>query len=80
MCRARGMRIYGGQTDDEILPVHGYRDGREDRHGSFSSLVLFRLVAHPLQPGVVRPYLARGAWFLSHLPLERTDRIQIFWP
>jgi hypothetical protein len=35
-------------------------------------LVHFKLVVPPLQAGVVGPYLAWGAWFLSHLPLEET--------
>jgi hypothetical protein len=39
-----GMRLYSGQTGDEILPAHGYHDGREDWHGLFLGLVLFRLV------------------------------------
>jgi hypothetical protein len=39
-------------------------------------LVLFRLVTHALQSRVVGPYL--DAWFLNHLLLEGTDRIQIF--
>jgi hypothetical protein len=46
-----------GQIGGEILPVHGYHDGRGDRYRSFRDLVLFRLVAHPLQLGVVGPYL-----------------------
>jgi hypothetical protein len=28
-------------TGGEILPVCGYRDGKEDRYGSFLCLVLF---------------------------------------
>jgi hypothetical protein len=47
------MWIYSGQTCGEILPVHDYRDGGEYWYGSFPGLVLFRLVALPLQPGVV---------------------------
>jgi hypothetical protein len=35
-------------------------------------------VAPPLQLGVVGPYLVRGVWFTSHLPLEGTDRIYNF--
>jgi hypothetical protein len=41
----------------------------------FLGLVLFRLVAPPLQPGVVRLYLVRGAWFLRRLLLEGTSHI-----
>jgi hypothetical protein len=37
------------------------------------------LVVPPLQSVVVGPYLFRGAWFPSHLPLEGTGLIQIFW-
>jgi hypothetical protein len=69
------MMIYNGQTYSEILPVHGYHDGREDQYGLFWSLVLFRLMAPPLQPGVVGPCLVWGAWFSSHLLLEGTSHI-----
>jgi hypothetical protein len=48
--------------------------------GLLLGLVLFRLVAPPLQPGVVGPYLAWGVWFLSHLLLGGTGSIQNFWP
>jgi hypothetical protein len=51
-------------------------------HGLFPGLVLFRLVAPPLQPGVVgwggSP--VRGVWFHSRLSLEGTDHIQSFGP
>jgi hypothetical protein len=80
VCRAGGMRIYSGQTCGEILPVCGYRDGRQDRYGLFVGLNIFRLVAPPLKPGVVGPCLVRGAWLPSRVPLEETDRIQIFGP
>jgi hypothetical protein len=46
--------------------------------GSPLGLVLFRWVAHPLQPRVVGPYLVWGVWFPNCLPLEGTDRIQDF--
>jgi hypothetical protein len=36
-----------------------------------SGSVLFRLVTHPLQLGVVGPYLLWGVWFPSRLLLER---------
>jgi hypothetical protein len=39
------------------------------------SLVIFRLVAPPLQSGVVGSYLVSGVWLPSHLPLEGTNRI-----
>jgi hypothetical protein len=46
-------RVYSGQIGGEILSVYGYHDGREDRYESFLSLIPFRLVAPPLQPGVL---------------------------
>jgi hypothetical protein len=73
-------RIYSEQTDGEILPVHGYRDGRVNRYRSFSGLVLFSLVVPLLQPGVVEPYLVCGTWFPNRLSLEGTNRILIFGP
>jgi hypothetical protein len=75
-----GIRIYIRQTGDEILPGRGYCNGREDYYRLFLGLVLFTLVAPPLQLGVVRPYLVWGAWFPSRLPLEGTSRIPIFMP
>jgi hypothetical protein len=69
------MRFYSGPIGDEMLPVGGYRDGKEDLYGLLSGLVLFRLVAPPLNPGAVGPYPIRGAWFPSHLPLEGTGHI-----
>jgi hypothetical protein len=41
-------------------------------------ILFFRLVTPSLQLGVVRSYLVRGVWFLSHLLLEGTDRIYNF--
>jgi hypothetical protein len=41
-------------------------------------LVLFKLVAHPLQPGGVGSCPLWGVWFPSRLPLERTDHVQNF--
>jgi hypothetical protein len=35
----------------------------------------FRLVAAPLQPGVMGPYLVWGVWFPSHLLQEGISRI-----
>jgi hypothetical protein len=46
-CRVTS-RIYSGYTGGEILHVHDCYDGGEDWYGSFSGLVLFRLVAPPL--------------------------------
>jgi hypothetical protein len=51
---------------------------RSDGRGLFLGSVLFRLVAPPLQPGVVGHFLVWGVWFPSHLPLEGTDCIQNF--
>jgi hypothetical protein len=50
------MRSYNGLTGGEILPVRNHRDGRKDRCGLLSGLVLFRLVFPPLQLGVVGSY------------------------
>jgi hypothetical protein len=71
-------KIYSGLVGGKILVVCGDRDGREGRYESFPDLIRFRLVAPPLQSGVVGPYLVQGTWFPSHLPLEGTCRIQIF--
>jgi hypothetical protein len=38
--------------------------------GLLPGLVHFRLVVHPLQPGVVELYHVRGTCFSNHLPLE----------
>jgi hypothetical protein len=48
---------------------------RSDGHGSFPRLVLYRLVAPPLQSEVVDPFFVRGVWFASRLPLGGPDRI-----
>jgi hypothetical protein len=66
------------QTDDEILPVHVYHNEEERWCGLLLGLVLFRLVAPPLPPGVVEPYLVRGVWFPSHLLMEGISHIQNF--
>jgi hypothetical protein len=50
-------RIYCGQTGGQILSVRAYLDEREDWYESFLDLVLFRMVAPPLQLGVVGPNL-----------------------
>jgi hypothetical protein len=60
-------RIYSGLVGGKILTVRRYCDGREDRYALFSGLVLFRLVAPPLQPGVVGPYPVWDTWFPHHL-------------
>jgi hypothetical protein len=48
------------------------------KRGLLPELVLFRLVAPPLPPGVVGFYPVRGIWFPILLPLEGTGRIQNF--
>jgi hypothetical protein len=72
-------RIYSGWVGGKILTDRKYCDEREDQYRLFLGLILFKLVVPSLQPGVVGPYLVRGTWFPSRLPLEGTDHIQIFW-
>jgi hypothetical protein len=48
--------------------------------GLLFGLVLVRLLAPPLQPKVVEPYLVQRLWFPSDLLLEGTGRIQNFRP
>jgi hypothetical protein len=55
----RGGR-WAGQTGCKILHAHIYRDEEKCRCVLFLGLVLFRLVAPPLQLGVVGPYPIRG--------------------
>jgi hypothetical protein len=62
-------------TGGEILHVHDYRNEGKQLCGLLSGVVLFRLVAPPLQVGVVGSYLVRDAWFPSYLLLVGTDRI-----
>jgi hypothetical protein len=57
------------------VPIVGWKKGKR---GLLSGLVLFRFVAPPLQPGVVRFYPIWGVWFPSRLPLEGPSRIQNF--
>jgi hypothetical protein len=71
-----GRRV--GQIGGEILHAHIFCNEKERWCRLLPGLVLFRFVAPPLQTGVVGPYLVRGVWFLSHLLLERTGRIQNF--
>jgi hypothetical protein len=68
------------QTCGEILSTHVYRKAKKWWCRLPPNLVLFRLVAPPLQIEVVGPYLVCGVWFPSHLPLERASRIQNFEP
>jgi hypothetical protein len=72
-------RIYSGWVGGKIPTDRKYCDEREDQYRLFLGLILFKLVVPSLQPGVVGPYLVRGTWFPSRLPLEGTDHIQIFW-
>jgi hypothetical protein len=67
-----------GQTSGEIIHVRSYRRVEKWRRDLLLRLVLFGLVAPPLQPGVVGPYPVHGVWFSSRLPLEGTNRIQNF--
>jgi hypothetical protein len=62
-----------GKTGGEILPAHVYCNEEKRRFGLLSGLVLFRLVAPPLQIGVVGPYPVWGMWFLNRLLLEGTN-------
>jgi hypothetical protein len=69
-----------GQTDGEILPIYVYHNEEERWYGLLPGSDFFRLIAPPLQSGVVRLYLIHGVWFSSHLLLEEIDRIQKFKP
>jgi hypothetical protein len=71
----RWVRQIGGK----ILPARIYRNEEERWRRLLLDSVLFRLVAPPLQPGVVEPYLVWIVWFPSHLLLERTGHVQNFW-
>jgi hypothetical protein len=53
------------QTGSKILPAHVYHNEEERWCRLLLGSVLFRLVAHPLQPGVVGPYLVHVVWFPS---------------
>jgi hypothetical protein len=64
----------------EIVSTHIKHSGVKRRCGLLLGLVLFWLVALPIQLGVVGPYLVRGVWFPSRLPLEETGRTQNFGP
>jgi hypothetical protein len=73
-----------GQTGGEILPAHDYRNEEKRWCRLHPGSILFRLVAPPLQPGVVGTYPVRGVWFHSHLLLVGTGQIHILgynrWP
>jgi hypothetical protein len=66
---------WNGLTSGEILLAHDYHNEGKRWYGLLSGLVLFRLVATPLQLGVVGPCLVRDGWFPSHLLLVGTGRI-----
>jgi hypothetical protein len=62
-----------------ILEAPGSYHNEEERwRGLLPSLFLFRFVAPPFQPEMVGSYLIRSVWFLNHLLLEGTGRIQNF--
>jgi hypothetical protein len=63
------------QTGGEIMHAHVYCNEEERWHGLLLSSVLFRLLAPPLQSGVVEPYLIQGVLFSSYLLLEGTGHI-----
>jgi hypothetical protein len=62
-----------GQTGGKILPAHVYRNEEERWFRLLLGSVLSRLVAPPIQPGVVGSYPVRGVWFPGHLLWEGTD-------
>jgi hypothetical protein len=70
----------GGRRNEqpgcEIVPAHVYHNEGRRRCGLHPGLVLFKLLAPPLQPRVVGPYPVRGVWFPIRLLLEGTGRIQ----
>jgi hypothetical protein len=68
-------RRQNGQIGGEILYAHVYCNEGKQRRGLLPGLVLFRLVAPPLQVGVVGPYPVWGVWFPSRLLLEGTEHI-----
>jgi hypothetical protein len=69
-------RREAGQTDSgEILPANDYRNEEERWCRLFLCSLLSRLVAPPLQLGVVGPYPVQGLWFPNRLPLEGTGHI-----
>jgi hypothetical protein len=52
-----------GQTSGEIPSASANHRVEKWWHGSLPRLVIFRLVAHPLQSKVVGSYPVRGVWF-----------------
>jgi hypothetical protein len=67
-----------GHTCGKILPAHVYRNEEKRRCGLLPGLVIFKLVAPPLQLGVLGPYLVQGIWFPGPMLLEGTGHIQNF--
>jgi hypothetical protein len=55
---------WNGLTDGKILPDHDYCNEGKRWCGLLSGLVLFRLVAPPLQPGVVGAISGMGCMVL----------------
>jgi hypothetical protein len=51
-----GSGRWDSQTGGEILPTHTHCRVEKHKRGLLLGLVLFRLVAPPLQPGVVGLY------------------------
>jgi hypothetical protein len=60
---------WNGLTSGEILPACDYCNEGKRWRALLTGLILFRLVSPPLQAGVVGPYLVRGVWIPSYLPL-----------
>jgi hypothetical protein len=59
-----------------LVPIVGWK---KRKCGLLLGLVLFSLVAPPLQPGVVGLYLVRGGLLLILLPFEnRENRCKFF--
>jgi hypothetical protein len=63
------------QIGGEILSAHIYRNEEKRWCRLLPDLVLFRLVAPTLQPGVVGPCPVWVVWLPSHLLLDRTGCI-----
>jgi hypothetical protein len=57
---AGGLGFAPDRTGCEIMSVHACRDETEDQYVSLSDLILFRLMAPPLQPGEMESYLIWG--------------------
>jgi hypothetical protein len=73
-----GQRL--GSRPESMREVGRLDKWQKRKRGLLLGLVFFRLVAPPLQPGVVGLYLVWGLWFPRHLALDGTGRIQNFGP